>query len=532
MTPSKTYYPAAVAIKIFCTVFVLLFLTGFVQVIVFELYKQFIYSSPRTDAEIADAELTEQEKQQQDIDYAEKEFGTDGTLYLVNYTDVPGVSNERNVVVKDKDGAILFTGKEKDNPYSFIAWRSNDRQQYSYSPSANQDYLNELNMISMSFSRSYTISVVNADNKRIGHWLLDARKRYFAYYSIGGQCGGYLGVNGYSQDAGDAESFADCVLMDSWLAPNSYNPMLLYQTKFAVYQIDFQKKQVEMLVKTEQDPIEMMETYNWREKMDIPSRPMLKVTAKSEKIFLVLKNPQRTIEIQPSEEFRYNYLQIAVVGDKMWCRLREIIGRPKTDDSKVIRAWWDANLNKPMQSRIRLFEIDEAGNFVERNSFAWTRPAYKWTADSYSQEEKRRHLINSFSSRVPGWIAAGILEIAGEANMARSRYCRMLMDCVDVTTPFNQAVNLSLMTLFALLTLVHGLPRRTGVAKLLFWIGFVLLFNLAGFLTYLALNHTPVVRCASCGKWRGLAQDACCRCGAVLPLPRGKETDLLSALSA
>jgi hypothetical protein len=388
-------------------------------------------------------------------------------------------------------------------------------------------------MINMSFSSSYTIPIVNAGNKRVGHWLFDARKRYFAYYSIRGQCGGYLGTNGYARDVRDVESFADCVSMDSWIIPNSYNPMLLYQTQFTVYQLDFQKKQVEALVKTEQDPIVMMEINNWQEKLDTPSRPMLKVTTKSKKLFLVLKNPQQTIEIQRKEDIRYGHLQVAVVGDKIWCLLRETIGRPKSDDPKVIRAWIDANQNKPWQYRIRLFELDDNKDFVEKNSFAWTRPAYKWGVDPYSQADVCRRFINSFSSRVPGWIAVGIQKIPGETNnTARLMYYRMFIDCVNAISPFSQVANISLMTLFALLTLLHGWPRRTSAIQLVFWVGFVFLFNLAGFLTYLALNHTPVVQCASCGKRRSLEQDACCRCGAELPLPRSKETDLVTTLSS
>ena len=88
------------------------------------------------------------------------------------------------------------------------------------------------------------------------------------------------------------------------------------------------------------------------------------------------------------------------------------------------------------------------------------------------------------------------------------------------------------MTIFAGLTFLHGRSRQTHIAKLICWMVFVFLFNLPGFLTYLALNHFTVIHCANCGRKRGLQQDACCRCGAVLPLPKAKETDLVMPLSA
>jgi len=73
----------------------------------------------------------------------------------------------------------------------------------------------------------------------------------------------------------------------------------------------------------------------------------------------------------------------------------------------------------------------------------------------------------------------------------------------------------------------HAWPRRRGKGRLIFWLVMVALFNLAGFLTYLALNHATVIRCAACGKKRGLQRSDCPSCGALLPLPERRETDLI-----
>ncbi|UCD51505.1 MAG: hypothetical protein JSW27_02515, partial [Phycisphaerales bacterium] len=65
---------------------------------------------------------------------------------------------------------------------------------------------------------------------------------------------------------------------------------------------------------------------------------------------------------------------------------------------------------------------------------------------------------------------------------------------------------------------------------LVFWLLFVALLNLAGFLVYWALNHTPVVRCSTCGKRRGLRQVSCVRCQAPLPAPEHGKLDLIFGL--
>ena len=83
---------------------------------------------------------------------------------------------------------------------------------------------------------------------------------------------------------------------------------------------------------------------------------------------------------------------------------------------------------------------------------------------------------------------------------------------------------LSTMTLLALL---HAWPRRTGWWTLAFWVVLVLAFNLAGLLTYLALNHTPVIRCSTCGRRRGLLRPDCPACRSPLPVPQSRSTDLI-----
>ena len=61
----------------------------------------------------------------------------------------------------------------------------------------------------------------------------------------------------------------------------------------------------------------------------------------------------------------------------------------------------------------------------------------------------------------------------------------------------------------------------------IFWLVFVGLFNLAGLLTYLALNHTPVIKCPVCGNRRGLGQAQCVRCLSDLPAPKPGKLDLI-----
>ena len=93
--------------------------------------------------------------------------------------------------------------------------------------------------------------------------------------------------------------------------------------------------------------------------------------------------------------------------------------------------------------------------------------------------------------------------------------------------PGNSVLNWVLSVVMMGFTFWHGWPRRTNLCKLIFWIIFVGTFNLAGLLTYLALNHTTVIKCTTCGKRRGLEKIDCVRCGTVLPIPIQRKTDLI-----
>jgi hypothetical protein len=88
-------------------------------------------------------------------------------------------------------------------------------------------------------------------------------------------------------------------------------------------------------------------------------------------------------------------------------------------------------------------------------------------------------------------------------------------------------INLSLAVLMVIFAFWHGWSRRTGWGRFIFWLVFVGLLNLAGLLTYLALNHTVVVKCPVCGRRRGLQTEKCIRCRAELPVPEKREMDLI-----
>jgi hypothetical protein len=533
MRTHKLLTHTASGIKTLCTVLVLMFMLGVVQLIAVELYWEFTrnqWDLSRQEKSIV--KLTEEQKLQREIDDAQKEFAPDGTMYLVNYNVTsPGRFDETKMIVRDRQGQVLFTGKEENNPYTFIQWYPRQKNRYDYQSDINQNYLNELNLIGGEFSRIFVIPMVNSENKRIGHWFFDADKRIFSYYTISGRQEGYIGTNGYTTKKSEILGFEVCQQLVNWLKPDSYDPMMLYQTRYAVYQIDFQNGQVETLVQSDNDPIRKMTLNNWQETEKSDYRPLLSVITDSNKLYLRLKNPEQRVDARLPSDFSLAGTQFASSKDTIFARLEEIPGLYKIiNNNELYMAWWKEHRGKPINRRVRLFEVDKAGTFSEKASFAWITPAIPQDVAYRTFPDVVASAINGLSSPVPLWLTGRVLKTGTYRDWPI--WSRETMQFVRAYSLFQLPVNLCVMGVLAVMTVWHGWSRRTHIIRLLFWMVFVFLFNLPGLLTYLALNHTPVIHCVHCGKKRGLIQDACCRCGAALPLPKQKETDLIMPLSA
>ena len=522
----------ATPIKTLCILLVVMFLAGIAQLIVTQVYWEFTrdqWDLSRQEKQVV--EQTEQEKQQRDIHSAGKNFTPDGTLYLTTTSLIPG-TRESKYIVKDADNNVVFEGKQEESPYSFIQWQpKRDDRNYHYHRGMNQSNIDELNLIGGEFSRHLVVPMVNPDNKRIGHWFFDTDKRVFKYYTIAGRQGGYLGANGYTENISDAVGFDKCKSLENWLRTNSYDPMAIYQSEGAIYQIDFQKKQVETLVKTANDPILRMRLTNWRENENYDYRPHLIAVTKSKKVYLFVKHPDQRIEILLSDDYLEHAMPLFAANEKnVFARHEEMPDMPKTNNRQEMIDWYMENRNKEKRHRVRLFEVTAEGAMHEKTSFIWTEPAQEPNITMRSTRETIFSVINSVSSPVPIWTTLHWFRMDNYRQWPV--WSRETMGFIRAYSAFKTPVNLCVMTVFAALALLHGWPRRTHIAKLIGWTVFVFLFNLPGFLTYLALNHTPVIHCANCNKQRGLNQDACCRCRTALPLPKTKETDLVMPLPA
>jgi hypothetical protein len=181
---------------------------------------------------------------------------------------------------------------------------------------------------------------------------------------------------------------------------------------------------------------------------------------------------------------------------------------------------------KPHKNGIELYKVEPDGKLQLVNQFEWIRPAQRFGED--------------LSWRIKGYFtiisppAYNLLWHLGMCKVARSQVAKGENVVIDAFAellnwwrPEHRTVNWLLSIVLMGLALWHGLPRRTSWARLIFWLVFVGLFNVAGLLTCWALNHTPVIKCHICGKLRGIGRIDCAHCGAQLPKPEHGKLDLI-----
>ena len=183
-------------------------------------------------------------------------------------------------------------------------------------------------------------------------------------------------------------------------------------------------------------------------------------------------------------------------------------------------------MSKPEKMWVELYRVGDSGSLKLLNSFEWIRP----TTTKREKERLDEQIYAAVMKISPmaydlAWYLFGdkLEHHARQDSGMSSGYAQIVMKF----RPGKSVVNVVLSVLMMGLALWHGWARRTGWGRLIFWAVLAGMFNIAGFLVYLALNHTATIKCPACGKSRGLEQNTCIRCGANLPKAEPRAVDLL-----
>ncbi len=522
----------ATSAKVFMTVLIVLVAVSILQAIILEIERTFQFSATTKPK----AELTQEEKRLKRIRNSTREFLPDGTIHLVfKPRRTPGRMDETETEqIYDTNDNLLWEGPGNYRPYEYLSWAKQLRR---YREGFTREQMKQTQMITTDFSRNVRIPV-RSDNKTEQICRYHPGAKYFKGYNTSGEKIGYAGSTGFTNSKSKVKPVGEFRFFTAWCPQDSYSPTLLWQTQRRLYQIDFEKQHVELIFESTDSDIEIDRTslHAWRdlkpgmEKYIDPEkyRPLLLCVTEDGKHHLILREPERQFSLAvprssatatKQDIFVYSFGSDAFPPADI-VRSRELLNK-----------WFQQLRGKPRNLWTELYKVDNQGGLELLNRYDWTRPAPSVpVVRARDPRTTVQRCVSQFSPplydvavRLLGrkfWLWA--FDSRNRGDFFNS-LVRMTMDI----RPYGGVINRVLSALMMVFVFLHGWPRRTSWAKFAFWLIFVGILNLAGLLTYLALNHSVVIKCPACGKRRGLAQVDCVRCQAELPAPERGKLDLI-----
>jgi hypothetical protein len=544
MLSKKTFHKIAVPCKVFMILIVLLFALAIAQVMGFEIIREIAsffdidinrhFYMPEQAPII---QLTQDQQNELKITKAQKMVLPDGNVHQIAHINYRKLSWRKrkeldyNIEIYDPNKHLIWKGPAKDKPFEYLEW-SHVRLS-SPSPYRNHSDglvsergMREIMMITPEFSQALIVPIKSDDS----FWRYDPQQELFINYTSDWKETAYIGATGFVETKADSEPLGKLINWTSWIPKNTSSLMMLWQTKNRLYQINFTDRQFEMLLQS-QAKIEYMDLNRFRsikERHGITStnqRPFIHILTADRKHHLVLREPKQKIKINVPQEWNPQFVQIAAEGKNVFLQYKNV---PKAKGFQLT-------------SFQEIYQLDPSGNMSLINRYLWKVPEFVWAnrrhgwqqIDKYEHprpEPKQSIIIRTMNSLSPPlydlvlWIS---VKNSWHEILYYNEIYRALSGLMDWTRPKGSLINWFSIIICAAIALWHAWPRRTSRAKLAFWLIFVGIFNLAGLLTYWALNHTPVIACPVCGAKRGLERTDCVRCSAQLPSPERGKFDLI-----
>lgn len=523
--------------KIFMTVLVLLFAVLILQGIIIAADQVLRRPERRMTTSKSKEELSQEEKRLDRINRSEKEFFPDGTIHLVYRLGQPlGRSGEPDrEQIYDVNDNLLWEGLARDRPYKYLAWADRLGRR---SDVFTNDQMKQIQMITPLFSKTLEIPV-QSEKEIIRIWRYHPANDYFVGYANGEKIG-YIGSTGFTKSKSPAQRFGKFKLFTAWCPRDSFSPTLLWQTQSRIYEINFEQQEVDLLLESAE--INMFEIPAWRDLkpgtegyIDTKEyRSMLHCITKEGNHLLIMQEPQQKLTITVPVDWKNwygNHCRFTATKEAIFMYRGWIESSPPPDYRKSPKLYqqWRHNFNsQPQISWVELYRVDNQGNLKLLNQYSWTIPARPESMVKIQDTRTpAKRYVSKFSPPLYD-LAWHLLGIQRWSDTYRADdFAHVFAEAMAEIRPGDSIFNLLLSAAMVCFALWHGWARRTSKMKLVFWLALVGAFNLAGLLTYLALNHTAVIRCPVCSRNRGLTQVNCVRCGEDLPAPEREKLDLI-----
>ena len=536
----------ATSSKVIMTIIVFLFAVHILQAITIEFSSEIyrMLTKNRRDLAAAESEeqLSEAEKTMRRIQESGKNFLPDGTIHLTyRQGRTPGRFDEPEIMqIYDANDNLIWQGPESENPYEYLTWSDQRFRSYAiYRGHFNERQMKDLQMITPEFSRVLEIPVIAQDGT-VQAWRYLPASDLFLGYRLDGSIIGFLGSTGFAHSKSEAKSFGKFKFQSYWYPAGATEPTVLWQTGRRLYEINFHKQKVLLVFESPKVNIKTVELHNCRtidtqtqKEQKTKYRPTIRIVTEDGEHHLIIKNPEQKLTITLPADRWGEFLSITATTQGLFLRHFDSEIRPLVTDfesPKLYQQWLSENQGKPYKTWVELYKVDNQANLELLNRYEWNVPGEYLPRIQRKDLRFRLHrAATAFSAPLYdlAWFALGHEFFIKDYRERSNDFISVSIQVIPELRPANRLWCWLIVIAMAGFAFLHGRPRLTSRPKLAFWLLFIMAFNLAGLLTYLALNHTTIIKCPACNKRRGLAQVNCIRCGTELPAPKPRKLDLI-----
>ena len=487
--------------------------------------------------------LTPDQRRHRRIDASGKRFLPDGTIHLMHTSREPAVDRQnQKVKIYDTADNVIWSGRRSDTPKEYLRWSASLA---SGGHGLHDRRLDEMRMLGPELSATVTVPVVSADRLVTERWRYEPGRGMFIGYDNHGRRFAYAGANGIKRSADGVETFEQVRQAHAGQIRHiraghdtaSPNPVVLWQTPHRVYELNFAQRSVRVLLETPGSEIVQVGVRDWWHTGDDGEvhRPMLYVVTESRECHLLLRDPQQRRTFTVPQPWMERFLLLAATEDAVFAFRQgaDVEARPQWQryDPRREAEWLDRYAGRPLRRWVELYRINDGGHPTRVNRYDWVGPPPQVAA-------LKQHLRWPWRTRIalstvsPPWFFWAGRWLATDANLRDRGIRHALVTSLLRHAPAHDILTWAVVLLLTAAAFLHAWPRRTNWVSLIAWLVLVAAFNLAGLLTYLALNHTAVIRCPSCNKRRSLTRPDCPACGRPLPTPPPRDCDRLLLPSA
>jgi hypothetical protein len=298
MKPKDSLKHIAGPTKVFMTVLILLIAVAILQSIIIQ--TAMFWKTPSRAEPAKPEKVSAEQKHREKIQNSAKNFLPDGTIHLVHeFSDTPTVSDDeqKQQEVYDANGRLLWSGLEKNRPYEYLSWTRVPRGHDVFA----EWRMKQIYTITPEFSRPLEIPVRSRE-KTEQVWRYDPGRQLFVGYRVDAGNIGYIGSTGFTDSISRAKSFGTFKRFTAWCPQDSFSPTLLWQTSRHVYEINFEKRQVQLIFESTEANIKQIALHKWRDirpqtqqDSNILFRPLIKCLTEDGKHHLIMRNPDQKL---------------------------------------------------------------------------------------------------------------------------------------------------------------------------------------------------------------------------------------------